>query len=163
MSAYWRMLRAIPRIADLLEPQPGDSLRGLFKVLMPFEPAALLLYGAAAFVTLLITANVWRSDAPVEIRLSAIVLAVILISPHVNAYDLILLAPIVFLLANWLVLSAGDSRGRALSTWLCIVMAAPISGGLPAILRLQFSVTAMAAILFLLWRIARRDVRVDSL
>lgn len=163
MSAYWRMLRAVPRIADLLEPQPGDSLRGLFKVLMPFEPAALLLYGAAAFVTLLITANVWRSDAPLDIRLSAIVLAVILISPHVNAYDLILLAPVVFLLANWLVLSAGDSHGRALSTWLCIVMAAPILRALPAILRLQFSVTAMAAILFLLWRIARRDVRVDSL
>jgi hypothetical protein len=163
MSAYVRMLLAIPRIADLLEPQPGDSLRGLIKVLMPFESAALLLYGAAAFVTLVITARVWRSDAPVEIRLSAIVLAMILISPHVNAYDLILVAPVVFLLANWIVLSTGDSRGRALSTWLCIVMAAPLLRGLPAILRLQFSVTAMAAILFLLWRIVRRDVRVDSL
>jgi glycosyl transferase family 87 len=163
MTAYWRMLRAVPRIADLLEPQPGDSLRGLFRVLMPFEPAAFFLYGAAAFVTLLITARVWRSNAAVEIRLSAIVLALILISPHVNAYDLILLAPIFFLLANWLVRSPGDSRGRVLSTWLCILIVAPIVGGLPAILRLQFSVTAMAAILFLLWRIVRRDVRVDSL
>ncbi len=163
MSAYWRMLRAIPRIADLLEPEPGHSLRGLFKVLMPFEPAAFLLYGAAAFVTLLSTARVWRSNATVEIRLSAIVLAVILISPHVNAYDLILLVPIFFLLANWLMLSSGNTRGRALSTWLCVLMAAPVVGRLPAILRLQFSVTAMAAILFLLWRIASRDARVDSL
>src|SRR5205814_965762 len=31
MRAYWRMLRAVPGITDLLEPQPGDSLRGLFK------------------------------------------------------------------------------------------------------------------------------------
>ncbi len=153
MNAYWRMLRAIPRIADLLEPQPGHSLRGLVKVLIPFEPAALLLYSAAAFVTLLITARVWRSDAPADIRLSAIVLAMILISPHVNAYDLILLAPVLFLLANWLMLSSGDTRRRALSTWLCMALAAPIVGGLPAILRLQFSVTAMTAILFLLWRI----------
>jgi hypothetical protein len=153
MSAYWRMLRDIPRIADLLEPEPGHSLRGLFKVLMRFEPAALLLYGAAAFVTLLITARVWRSNAPADIRLSAVVLAMILISPHVNAYDLILLAPVFFLLANWLVLSSGDTRGKALSTWLCLLIAAPIVGKLPAILRLQFSVTAMAAILFLLWRI----------
>jgi alpha-1,2-mannosyltransferase len=158
MRAYWQMLRAIPGIAYLLEPQPGDSLRGLFKVLMPFEPAAFVLYGAAALVTVVVAAGVWRSDAPFDIRLSAIVLAVMLISPHVNAYDLILLAPVVFFLANWLVRSTGDSRGRALLAWLCMLMAAPVVGGLPAILRLQFSVTAMAAILFLLWRIARRDV-----
>jgi hypothetical protein len=158
MSAYWRMLRAVPRIADLLEPRPGDSLRGLFKALVPIEPAALLLYAAAAFATLLLTARVWRSDGAVEIRLSAIVLAMILISPHVNPYDLILLAPVFFLLANWLVLSPDESRGSALSMWLCILIAAPILTGLPAILRLQFSVTAMAAILFLLWRIVQRDV-----
>ena len=84
-------------------------------------------------------------------------LAMILISPHVNAYDLILLAPVVFSLANWLVFSAGDSRARPLSAWLCILMVAPIIGALPPILRLQFSVTAMAALLFLVWRIARRD------
>jgi hypothetical protein len=163
MSAYWRMLRAVPQIADLLEPRPGDSLRGLFKVLVPYEPAALHLYGAAALATLLLTARVWRSDAAVEIRLSAMVLAMILISPHVNAYDLLLLAPVFYLLANWLVLASGDSRGSPLSTWLCMLVAAPILTGLPAILRLQFSVTAMAAILFLLWRIARQDVGVDSL
>jgi hypothetical protein len=159
MTAYWRMLRAVPGLADLLEPQPGDSLRGLFKALVPFEPAALLLYGAAASVTLLIAARVWRTNAAVEIRLSAIVLAVVLISPHVNEYDLILLAPVFFLLANWLVLSPGDSRGRALSTWLCLLVAAPLLGAFPAILRVQFSVTAMAAILFLLWRIARQGLR----
>ena len=157
MGAYWHMLRAIPGIADLLEPQPGDSLRGLFKVLVPFEPAAFVLYGAAALVTVLVAASVWRSDAPIDIRLSAIVLAVMLVSPHVNAYDLILLAPVVFFLANWLVRSVGDSRGPALSAWLCVLMAAPIVGGLPSILRLQFSVTAMAALLFLVWRIAQRD------
>ena len=158
MSAYWRMLRALPRIADLLEPQPSHSLRGLFQVLMPYQPAAWLLYGAGALATLLITASVWRSDSPAEIRLSAIVLAMILINPHVNAYDLILLAPVGLLLANWLVLSPGDPSWRAVSIWLCLVIAAPILTWLPAILRLQFSVTAMAAILFLLWRVARRDV-----
>jgi Glycosyltransferase family 87 len=162
MGAYWRMLRAVPGIADLLEPQPGDSLRGLFKVLVPFEPAAWLLYGTAAVVTLVISARVWRSHAAIEIRLSAIVLAMILISPHVNAYDLILLAPVFFLLANWLVLSPADRRGRTLSIWLCILMAAPIVRGLPAILRVQFSATAMAAILFLLWRIVRPDVEAEG-
>jgi Glycosyltransferase family 87 len=162
MSAYWRMLRAVPAIADLLEPQPGDSLRGLFKVLVPYQPAALLLYGIAALVTLLITARVWRSHAAIEIRLSAIVLAMVLISPHVNAYDLILLAPVFFLLTNWLVRSPGDSHGRALSIWLYILMAAPIVAGLPAVLRLQFSATAMAAILFLLWRIVRPDAEAEG-
>ena len=89
--------------------------------------------------------------------LSAIVLAMVLISPHVNAYDLILLAPVFFLLANWLVLSPGETRRRALSAWLCLLMAAPVVGALPAIVRLQFSVTAMAAILFLLWRLVHES------
>ena len=162
MSAYWRALQSVPRIAYLLEPQPGDSLRGLISVFAPSESAALVAYGAGAFVTLLIASRVWRSSAPVEIRLSAIVLALILITPHVNSYDLILLAPVVFFLADWLVRSPDGRHRVALSTWLSIVMVAPILDGLPAIVRLQFSVTAMAAILFLLWRVAHVEAQASG-
>jgi hypothetical protein len=152
MRSYTGMLGTIPRIARLLEPQPGDSLKGFFDVFVPYEPAAMLAYGTAAVVVALIAARVWRSGESIDIRLSAIVLAVILISPHVNVYDLILVAPIAFMSANWLTLVANDGRGKALSIWLCILLAAPFVGQLPAVIRLQFSVTAMIAMLFLLWR-----------
>jgi hypothetical protein len=53
--------------------------------------------------------------------------------------------------ANWLTLAAKDGRAKALSIWLCLLVAAPLTGQLPAMVRLQFSVTAMIAMLFLLW------------
>jgi hypothetical protein len=158
MRAYTGMLGAIPRIARLLEPQPGDSLKGFFDVFVPDGPAAMIAYGIAALVVVLIAAAVWRSNEPIDLRLSAIVLAMILISPHVNAYDLILVAPIAFMSANWLTLVAHDGRGKALSIWLCLLIAAPLAGGLPAMVRLQFSVTAMIAMLFLLWENSRTSV-----
>ena len=152
MRAYIGMLRAIPGIVRMLEPRPGDSLKGFFEVFVPYEPAAMIAYLIAAAVVALIAARVWHSDQSIDIRLSAIVLAIILISPHVNAYDLILVAPIAFMSANWLTLVAKDGRGKALSIWSCILLAAPLAGPLPPMVRLQFSVTAMIAMLFLLWK-----------
>jgi Glycosyltransferase family 87 len=152
MRAYLGMLEAIPGIVRLLEPRPGDSLKGFFEVFVPYEPAAMIAYVIAAAVVVLIAARVWRSDQSIDLRLSAIVLAIILISPHVNAYDLILVAPIAFMSANWLTLTAADGRGKALSIWSGILLAAPLAGPLPPMVRLQFSVTAMIAMLFLLWK-----------
>jgi glycosyl transferase family 87 len=152
MRAYIGMLEAIPGIVRLLEPRPGDSLKGFFEVFVRYEPAAMIAYLIAAAVVVSIAARVWRSDRSIDIRLSAIVLATILISPHVNAYDLILAAPIAFMSANWLTLAAEDGRGKALSIWSCILLAAPLAAPLPPMVRLQFSVTAMIAMLFLLWK-----------
>jgi hypothetical protein len=159
MAAYARALRSLPRIAALLEPQPGDSLRSFFKLLVPYEPVALALYGASALATVLVASKIWRSRAPLEIRYSAIVLAMILISPHVGAYDLVLLAPVYFLLANWLARSGHTSHRTALTGLLCASFIAPISGGLPPLIRIQLSVSAMAALVILLWRIVNECER----
>jgi alpha-1,2-mannosyltransferase len=155
MSAYWRTLRAIQRLGDLLEPYPGDSLRSFFKVFVPWEPAALAAYLLCAAATLLVAATVWRSSASFEIRASGIVLATVLISPHALPYDLILLAPIYFLLANWFADNSSGPPPRAILFALYALFVAPLLGVLPAPLRLQFSVTAMAFLLVRLWQAGR--------
>ena len=152
MRAYARMLATIPGIVGLLEPRPGDSLKGLFDVFVPTAPAALLAYAIAAIVTAGLAARVWRSDIAIDVRLAAILLATILISPHVNTYDLILVAPIGLMLANWLTAEAERGRGKTLAILLAVVVSAPLMAALPAMARLQFSATAMIAMLFLLWR-----------
>ena len=156
MSAYWTALRTLPKIAALLEPRPGDSLKGLFHVLVPSERVALTLYVATALVTLILSARIWRSAAPFELRASSVLLATILVSPHVNSYDLVLLGPAVFLIASWLRESDEDPRPAALGWLLVALFIAPILVSLPAILRLQLSVTAMTAVLVVIWRIAER-------
>jgi hypothetical protein len=150
MSAYADVLRSLPRIAPLLEPRAGDSLKSFFAVFVPFEWLALGLFVAAAGATLFITARIWRSDARFEIRAAAVILAVVLICPHVNAYDLILLCPLYFLLAACFADGVFDARRKALPLLLCATFIAPLLSVVPAAIRLQFSVTAMAATLMVL-------------
>jgi alpha-1,2-mannosyltransferase len=155
MNAYWRTLRAVQRLGDLLEPYPGDSLRSFFKVFVPWEPAALAAYLLCAAVALLVAAQIWRSGAPFEIRASGVVLAMVLVSPHTLPYDLILLAPVYLLLANWVADRASHPPPRAILFPLYALFVSPLLGMLPAPLRLQFSVTAMAFLLVRLWQAAR--------
>jgi glycosyl transferase family 87 len=157
MNAYWRVLRSLPRIAELLEPRPGDSLKGFFQAFAPSQPVALALYGVAALVTLLLAARIWRSRSSFEIRCSAVVLALVLTNPHVEAYDLLLFVPVYFLLTNWLVVSGFDRRLEALPALLCLSFLAPLLTALPSVVRLLFSVGMPAAVLVILWRVA--DVR----
>ena len=99
---------------------------------------------------LMMAARVWRSGARFELRASAIVLAMILISPHAFEYDLILLTPVFILLASLMADSADRLPARLLSFTLPVLFVAPLVTGIPAVLRLQFSVTAMAVILIAL-------------
>ena len=155
ISAYWRTLQTVQRLGDLLEPYPGDSLRSFFKVFVPWETAALVAYLLCSVVTLYVTMRIWRSSATFEIRSSAVVLATLLVSPHAFPYDLILLAPVFFLLANWFADHPLRPPSRAVSLTLCALFIGPLLRMLPAPLRLQFSVTAMTILLVWLWQTAR--------
>src|SRR5439155_13124273 len=159
MTAYGQALRSLPRIADMLEPRPGDSLRSLFKLIAPSPTFASILYGASALATVVVVSMIWRSRGSVDIRHAALVLAVVLISPHVGPYDLVLLAPVYFLLANWLAGAPDVNHGAVLVGLLSASFIAPLCGGLPAIIRIQLSVSAMAALLILLWRIVSERER----
>src|SRR5262249_11162027 len=148
MIAYGRVMLSVQRLGDLLEPRPGDSLRAFFKVFVPWEPAALALYAAAGALAVALAARTWRSGAPFALRASAVVVATILISPHAFGYDLILLAPVFLLLAGYFAASEDTSvEARAMAWSLCALFFAPLLTAVPAVLRLQCSVTAMAVLL----------------
>jgi len=155
MNAYWRTLLAIQRIGDLLEPFPGDSLRSFFKVFVPSPTVALVAYVAAAAAVLWVAGRIWRSNAPFEIRASSVIVAMLLISPHALPYDLILLSPVYFLLANWVADEPSRPLPGAILLTLGAMFLAPLLGVLPVPLRLQFSATAMTVLLVWLWRAAR--------
>lgn len=155
MGAYWRTLQTVQRLGDLLEPYPGESLRSFFKVFVPFEKAALVAYLLVAVATLYVAMRIWRSRASFELRSSGVVLATLLVSPHAFPYDLILLAPVFFLVANWLADHPSHPPSRAISLTLCALFVAPLLRALPPPVRIQFSVTAMALLLAWLWQTTR--------
>ena len=165
MRTYAGVLVSLPRIATLLEPKPGDSLRGYFQAVFGSASVALGAFVVAALAIVWLATRIWKSGASIDLRLSAMVVALILVNPHVNAYDLLLLAPVCALLGNWIVENgAGQAAtpvepGVALMPHLAtLLFVAPLLAGLPPLVRLQFSVGAMIAVLVLVGYLLRRKI-----
>lgn len=153
MNAYGRILVSIPRFAGLLEPKPGDSLKSYWELVTPWRSLAWVLYLATALATAIIAAGIWRRHPAFEVRCSALVLAIVLVSPHVLPYDLILLVPVYFFMANWFAEHESEAP-QILRVVLIGLFLAPLLTVLPAFVRQQFSVAAAVVALVVLWRLS---------
>jgi hypothetical protein len=153
MNAYLRILVSIPRFAELLEPKPGDSLKSYWELVAPWRPLAWVLYLATALATAIIAAGIWRRHPAFDVRCSALVLAIVLVSPHVLPYDLLLLVPVYFFMANWFAEHESEAP-QVLRVALIGLFLAPLLTVLPAFVRQQFSVAAAVVALVVLWRLS---------
>jgi hypothetical protein len=148
MDGYLRTLRSLAGADELLEPRAGYALRSFFTVFVPWPPLALAAYAIAALAALVAAGHLWRSDARFEVRASAIVLAFVLITPHVFEYDLLVLTPVFFLLANAEAASVAPARSPVRPWALAALFLAPLLTAIPAVIRLQFAVTPMVVLLW---------------
>ena len=96
---YVDVIRQFGDVRDLLEPKPYQlhSIR-TFADLMP-QPWSTAFWYAALLVITVMTIRLWRSGAPLARRFGALVVATILVSPHLTVYDLSLIAPALLWLA----------------------------------------------------------------
>ena len=87
---YVEMLVRLPQFAPLLEPKPYQmqSITAITR-LLPY--GGILFFGLSAFVVWR-TLAVWNSTAPLTIRMSLVVVATVLVSPHLLIYDTTVLA-----------------------------------------------------------------------
>jgi glycosyl transferase family 87 len=145
---YTRMLRLLPGVSALLEPNLSQmcSLRGFFQLLGVPEAWGLVPYAASSAVVLAVLVRAWRSRPP-AIGFALLLLATILVAPHATVYDLVILAPALILLANE---AAGPSP--ACLPWLYVAYLAPLSGVLAAVTRVQLVAPVLCV---LLWTVAR--------
>ena len=145
LLAYFQMLRNGPRLADLLEPKPFQlhSLRAFWDLVLPYPSVALTLYLLAGAVVMTLIVRLWRPFVPLEIRYSALIVATILVSPHVGVYDLVLLAP-AFILTAAEIERSTDPRRRVLRMILYVAYLVPLTAPLAALTHLQLSVPVFA-------------------
>jgi hypothetical protein len=87
------------------------------------------------------------------VRYSALLLASVLVAPHLTVYDLVILAPALLLTADWLVERTPDASKRRLGNLLYFVYLLPLAGPLAQWTHVQLSVIAMAAALFMMARV----------
>jgi alpha-1,2-mannosyltransferase len=152
---YFYQLAHVRNLFSQLEPRPYQmhSLRSFWATLIPSQQLAFALYIASAIAVLAMALYCWRHRASLALRFAALLIATVLVSPHLTVYDLVILAPAYLLLADWTV--ANNRPWTPLfGILLYLGYVLPLLGPLSIWTHLQLSVPVMTGILWLIFRVA---------
>jgi len=143
---------------SVLEPKlyQTHSLRTFWDLLLIPPHISLALYVISSSLVLVGVVMVWRSRLPLSVRHSALLLATVLVSPHLIVYDMVILAPAFLLLADWLAARPQNAFSRRLGIILYFAYLSPLVGPLSQWVRVQLSVVLMTAAVFMIWHAGRR-------
>jgi len=159
MRSYMRMLlhsAGQPGATELnLSPIQMHSLRTFWELLIPWPRGVWILYVLTSLAVVAMAAAVWKYSSERSFRFSALILASVLVNPHVYIYDLLALAPALLLLADWAVIHAEHPSMPALRVLLYLAFVLPLLGPLSRWTHLQLSVPVFAALLCFLWQTSR--------
>jgi hypothetical protein len=158
LRQWARMLLHVQAVLPLLEPKiyQTHSLRTFWSMLVPWPGLSLSLYILSAAIVLGITIACWKdSGVSLSLRYSALLLTSVLVAPHLTVYDMLILAPALMLLADWLVGQPLTASTRRLGTLLYSVYMLPLVGPGTRWTHVQLSVVAMAATVHVIGSISR--------
>jgi hypothetical protein len=135
------------RHAEFLEPKPYQmhSLSALTRLLPAW--IGLPLWVLTAGAVLAYTVNAWKSDAPMRVRLGVVIVASVLVNPHLTIYDAtVLILPLIWIGAY--VQERRQEDAPAFWTivyWLFVTLLAPTA----------FAIRVQASVLLMIWMLAR--------
>ncbi len=151
LREWIRTLSNVPSVLPLLEPKPYQThcLRTFWTMLLPWQTPSLALYFVTAIAILTVTIAIWRKPTALGVRYSALLLATVLVAPHLTVYDLVILVPVLLLMTDWLQHQSLEAV-RWTGSLLYLVYALPLVGFLAGWTHVQLSVIAMVVLLFLI-------------
>jgi Glycosyltransferase family 87 len=154
-----RWLFTLVHVGDLLpllEPKAYQthSLRTFWSMIIPWGGLAFAMYVLSAIVVLGLTVAVWKRAASLPLRYSSLLLASVLIAPHLTVYDLVILVPAFILLADWLIEQTPSDPTRWVGILLYLIYMLPLVGPLARWTHIQLSVIAMGALLFMISKLS---------
>lgn len=157
LREWLRVLLHSPHLLALLEPRVYQtySLRTFWGMLVPWSWLSLALYVISAVLVCMLTVKCWRSDFELSLRYSALLLATVLISPHLTVYDLVILAPVFVLLSDWIIGHPKLASASPLKLLLYFSFALPLLGPLSRWTHVQISVPVAAGLLFEVCRLSK--------
>jgi alpha-1,2-mannosyltransferase len=152
--AWVDVLRTLAFDPGLVQGFPAEvhSLRGFWRLLGAAGPLLAVLTAGASVVVLALTLWCWKRSPP-DLGWAALVLATVLISPHLLTYDLLLLAvPLALLAGMQLAKPTAPRRRPDPVVALCLLLfAAPAFSSLLATASsIQISTLGMVALLGML-------------
>jgi len=161
MRAYFAMLlhsAGQPRSTELVfSATQMHSFYSFWELLIRWRPASNILYLLSSIAVIALATSIWKSSSPLAIRFSAMLLAAVLVNPHLYIYDLLALAPMFLLLSDWSIKNAHHPETPILHVLLYLAFLLPLFGPLARWTHLQLSVPVFGALVWTLFRISTRD------
>ena len=141
LVAYAHVLTRLGSAAAILEPRPFlmHSLRAFWKLLLPWPGVAFVLYVITALGAVGLAIRCWMEPAALERRYAVMLLATVLVAPHLTVYDLVILAPALL----WICDAVETSR---IGWLLYLSYLLPFAGPLTRWTHVQLSVICLAAL-----------------
>ena len=137
-------VRHLSQITVLLEPKPYEmhSIRAITSLLPAWLATPAWIVASVAVCVR--AAQTWRTDAPLAVRLGVVVLASVVVNPHLTVYDATVLVLPFLWLGGWIETNAGQCHEvRAIFWpgvyWLCVAFLVPLA----YVIKIQCSVLLM--------------------
>jgi alpha-1,2-mannosyltransferase len=151
LHSYLEMLRRASswiEVAELqLAPTQMHSLRAFWALLVPLPYIPLILYLVSSAFIVGGAAVIWKSQLPAGLRFCALTLAGVLVNPHLFVYDLLLLAPSLLLMVDWILANENHAANPLLRVLTYLAFLLPLFGPLARWTHVQASVLVFVAIL----------------
>jgi arabinofuranan 3-O-arabinosyltransferase len=98
---YAAVVMRFGELRQLLEPRP-EQMHSISAVTNRLSPEwGMIVWALLSTVIAFQTIRAWRSGAPASLRVAVLVVASVLVNPHVFVYDVVVLAPALVWLAGW--------------------------------------------------------------
>ena len=156
MAAYVTMLlhsAGHPGSTELrLSSIQMHSLYSFWELLLPWPRGVWITYLLSVIIVIALATSIWKSATSTALRFSALLLAAVLVNPHIYIYDLLALAPMFPLLADWSIENANHPATPALRILLYLAFLLPLFGPLARWTHVQLSVVVFVALLWTIYR-----------
>ena len=164
LAGYLHTVRRVLAHPASFEPKPEQiqSLRGFFLAFGGETIVTTVLFLAAAIAILLLARQVIRRTSSPGLAFSAIVLAGLLVNPHLYVYDLVLLLVPLALVTEWLLSTPVTDPAVRQTGWAVLVLYwLPLVAAGLGLLHVQLMAPAMVWLLWSLRAAARTPSTAD--
>jgi alpha-1,2-mannosyltransferase len=159
LRTWFSMLWNVGSLSRMLEPKPYQThcLRTFWSMLIPWSSVSMVFYVISAVIVMAWTILVWKRSQDWALRFSLLLLATVLVAPHLTVYDLVILAPTFLLLSDWAVARYRKSGSGFIGTMLYLAYILPLAGPLLRGTHVQLSVVAMSILAYLIMKSVDTD------
>ena len=164
IHAYIEFAMTLSHASDLafeVKPYQMHSLRG-FWILLGTGRFSLELWILSSLAVLAVLAGYWRRQSSPDLRFAALIVAAVLIDPHLYIYDAVILAPALFGAVEHARVMGGTVTADAIRTAVYVLFVCLFLGPLARITHIQLSVPVMCALFFAMTRLSAIPFGLDQ-